>query len=163
MSQQSETGSNYVTLEEAKSQLALDDGITIHDARIQRLIGAAIDWAEDYTNRSLGELMVLDSPADSSARPLPNPVDSPSIQPCVNQLFDPWPDVDSSLWTPDQWREYWRLNPIQQDQSKSLRRPVKEAILLKIECLFDRNTDTMDKLEAVALRMLDPYRIAIGV
>jgi hypothetical protein len=164
MSQASETGGNYVTLEEAKSQLALDDGITVHDARIKRLIGAAIDMAEDYTNRSLGELLELNSPSDSSAVPLPNPKDSPSCwQAEANRLFDLDPTIDAALWTPEQWHEYWRKNPIQQDQSMSLRRPVKEAILLLVEVLFDRNPQTMKDLTAMAYNLLSPYRIAQGV
>jgi Phage gp6-like head-tail connector protein len=164
MSQASETGGNYVTLEEAKGQLSIDPGLTIHDVRIKRLIGSAIDMAEDYTNRSLGELLELNSPTDSSAVPLPNPKDSPNCEQVeANRLFDFDPTVDTSLWTPQQWHAYWRDNPIQQDQSMSLRRPVKEAILLFVEVLFDRNPQTMKDLEAMAYRRLDPYRIAIGV
>lgn len=159
----SETGATYITLDEAKSQLGVDPDLTVDDARIQRLIGAAIDWAENFTQRSLGELLELNSPTDSSATPLPNPKDSPSWANGRQLPWDQDPSVDFSLWTPDQWHDYWRQNPVQVDASAPLRRDVKEAILLKLETLYDRNVDNMALLETTALNMLQPYRIAMGV
>jgi hypothetical protein len=158
-------GSQYITLEEAKEQLSIDEGLTIHDSRIMRLIGAAIDWAEGYTQRSLGELMELTDPTDSSAVALPDPVDSPNIWREKHQnLFDQDdPTLDFPFWNADQTRAYWRDNPIRQDQSKSLRRDVKEAILLQIEIMFDRNPETMQTFQERCEDALFPYRIALGV
>lgn len=153
------TGTTYITLAEAKAQLSIDDGLTQWDDRIQALIGASIDWAENFTQRSLGELLELNSPADSAAVLLPDPKDSPGPQHFFYE--NEW--VDTSFWTPDNWRTYWAKNPIQQDQSKPLRRDVKAAILLYLETLFDRNTENMALLEKRATDMLWPYRIALGV
>lgn len=153
----SSTGATYITLAEVKSQLAIDPDLVVDDARLTRLIGVAIDWAENYTQRSLAELLVLDSPTDSSASPAPNPKDSPAWRGRRDLEFD------AGSWTPDEWCTYWAANPIQQDQSSALRRDVKEALLLKIETLYDRNVDNMALLETTALNMLFPYRIAMGV
>lgn len=158
MTQQSENGGNYITLTEAKEQLAIDEGLTIHDDRIKRLIGTVIDWAENLTQRSLGELLELNSPTDSSAVPLPDPKDSPSF-PRVDEPIE----LDRSTWTDEQWREYWANNPILVDSSKSLRRDVKEALLLKLESLFDRNPETMGPLAELAVEMIWPYRKGMGV
>lgn len=163
MTEQSENGGNFVTVEEAKQQLAIDEGLTIHDARIKRLIGAAIDMAQNYTQRSLGELLELDSPSDSSALPLPDPKDSPSLNGYINLLLDADPSIDYSQWSPGQWHAYWAANPIMMDQAQPLRRDVKEAILLFVECLFDRNIDNIPILKQMGYDMLQPYRIAMGV
>lgn len=163
MTQASETGANYISLDEIKQQLAIDEGLSIHDTRLKFLIGVAIDWAQNYTQRSLGELLELDSPSDSSARPLPNPVDSPSLQRFIDLRLDENPEFDMQFWTPDQWRRYWANNPIQMDASMPLRRDVKQAIMLKVEVLFDRNIQNMKLLEDMAETMLFPYRIAMGV
>ena len=155
----------YISLTEAKEQLSIDDGLTIHDARIERLIGAAIDWAENFCGRSLGELMELNSPADDSAVPLPEPVDSPTfVTPPVAggvigvQGFNDW-----AYWDEKTWRDYWKNNPILANDAKPLRRDVKEAILMKIEQMFDRNTDNWQLLESTTESMLFPYRIGMGV
>lgn len=154
------TGADYITIEEAKEQLSIDPGLTTHDQRISRIIGGAIDWAENFTQRSLGELMELNSPTDSSATPLPNPVDSPRREGGFWWRGD-W--VDTAFWQPDDWHRWWQKNPVSRDDSHALRRDVKEAILLKIQCLFDRNTDEMDDLERAAKDMLWPYRQGLGV
>ena len=156
------TSSPYITLTEAKAQLSIDESNTYFDVRVQDLIGAAIDWAENFTNRSLGELLELNSPADSTAVPLPNPKDSPT--PHHFWFNEQW--VDTSFWTPDEWQIYWHkhpVNPVQEDQSQPLRRDVKAAILLYLETLFDRNVENMALLEKRATDMLWPYRIALGV
>jgi hypothetical protein len=161
------SASPYITLEEAKDQLAIDYGLTIHDQRILRIIGGATDWAENFTQRSLGELLELNSPADSNAVPLPDPKDSPHRPPVWIEPGDqPFP-IDgiggNEDWTAEQWAAHWKANPIMQDDSKPLRRDVKEAILLKIEILFDRNIDNMALLETTAENLLWPYRIGMGV
>jgi Phage gp6-like head-tail connector protein len=154
----------YITLTEAKEQLSIDDGLTTHDARIELLIGAAIDWAENYTQRNLGELLELNSPADSEATPLPDPKDSPSwskpeVWPIAGVIgVEGWQE-----WDEKTWRDFWRNNPILQDDAKPLRRDVRAAILLKIEQLFDRNVDNWVLLEQTAEQMLFPYRIGMGV
>jgi hypothetical protein len=154
----------YITLTEAKEQLSIDDGLTTHDARIELLIGAAIDWAENYTQRSLGELLELNSPADAGATPLPDPKDSPSWS-----KPETWPGpgvigVEGwEGWDEKTWRNYWMNNPILRDDAKPLRRDVRAAILLKIELLFDRNVDNWKLIEDTAEQMLFPYRIGMGV
>jgi hypothetical protein len=153
------TASPYITLAQAKAQLSIDESNTYFDDRIQDLIGAAIDWAENFTNRSLGELLEIDSPADSAAVPLPDPKDSPT----PNHFWYSGDWVDTTLWNPDEWRNYWAKNPIEQDQSKALRRDVKAGILLYLETLFDRNIENFALLEKRAQDMLWPYRIALGV
>jgi hypothetical protein len=168
--------SPLITLTEAKQQLSIDDGLTIHDARIEMLIGAATDWAQNYTQRSLGELLELDSPADSGTSPVPDPVDSPTFIPVLpaapDQLAEgltgivggvPMAMDDNDVWTEDSWRRYWANNPILSDSSKPLRRDVKAAILLQVELLFDRNTDNFELLEQRAEQLLAPYRVGLGV
>ena len=127
------------------------------------MIGATIDWAENYTQRSLGELLELNSPTDSSATALPEPVDSPDNRALINSKFDIDPTIDTSLWNPAQWHEYWRLNPVEIDSSRALRRDVKEALLIKLEALFDRNPETMQPMSVYAENMLFPYRKGMGV
>jgi hypothetical protein len=158
-------GSEYITLEEAKEQLAIDDGLTIHDQRILRCIGAAIDYAENYTGRSLCQLMELTTPTDSSVVACQDPVDSPNIWRAAHQnLFDQDdPTLDFPFWSAEQTRAYWADNPIRMDHSQSLRRDVKEAILLKMEVLFDRNPETMVMFNNAVDSALFPYRIALGV
>lgn len=154
----------YVTLEDAKEQLSIDAGLTIHDTRIVKLIGAAEDWAENFTQRSLAELMELDSPRDSDQTAAPDPVDSPKIPPWNSQLPPPdWLTLPQAIWSTQQWQMYWANNPIHQDQAKPLRRDVYAAILLYMESLFDRNTDNFELLETRAQALLFPYRIALGV
>lgn len=149
----------YISLVEAKEQLSIDEGLTFHDARINRLIGAAIDWAESFTGRSLGELLELNSPSDDAAVPLPDPVDSPH--------FEPLPKRTGPLgwggWSEHTWQTYWRNNPILHDDSHSLRRDVKEAILMRLELLFDRNVDNWELIDETTTSMLFPYRIGMGV
>lgn len=164
----SDTEPTWITVADVKDHLSIDESITTWDKRIQSLIGAAIDWAENFTNRSLGELLTLDSPRDSTAVPLPNPVDSPPCNGFYNNngnwaYWDGEEYVDPSLWEPSQWRAFWVANPVQQDQSAPLRRDVREAILLYIETLFDRNPENFLLLERRATDMLWPYRIALGV
>lgn len=154
----------YVTLEDAKEQLSIDESLTIHDVRIKKLIGAAEDWAENFTQRSLGELMELDSPRDSDQTALPDPVDSPHKPPWNCALPEPdWLGWPQSTWTVQHWQMYWANNPIHKDQSKPLRRDVYAGILLYMESLFDRNTDNFVLLQKRAEDLLWPYRIALGV
>lgn len=151
----------YISLADAKGQLSIDEGLTIHDDRIEFLIGSAIDWAENFTCRSLGELLELDSPADSSAVPLPDPKDSPSF---ARGNFGPVISAeDWQGWNADTWRDFWAKNPVLQNDAKPLRRDVKAAVLLKLELLFDRNTDNWELIEETAEQMLTPYRIGMGV
>ena len=154
----------YVTLADAKDHLSIDAGLTVHDVQLTKIIGAAEDWAENFTQRSLGELMDLDSPRDSDAVPLPNPVDSPALPTWPPSVPQPdWLSFPQSIWTTQQWQTYWAVNPIHQDHSKPLRRDVYNGILLKIQALFDRNSDDMKLLEDAAENMLWPYRIGLGV
>lgn len=156
---------NYVSLADAKDHLGVDEGLQIHDRRISLCIGGAEDWAENYTNRSLGELMLLDSPADDKQVPLPNPVDPianwPSQYPRPLYLDSPVSD-----WMPENFRHYWaHCQPTisARDDSKPLRRDIYSALLLYMETLFDRNTDNFAILQLRATQMLDPYRIGQGV
>jgi hypothetical protein len=157
--------STYVTLSEARAQVSVDAGLTMYDERIELLVGAAEDWAENYTQRSLAELMTLDSPADESQTPLPEPVDPIQNWP---DCF-PRPDYLSLQivdWVPDNFRHYWAHvapGPVELGTAKPLRRDVKAAILLKFETLFDRNVDNTELLEKAAMAMLDKYRIGLGV
>lgn len=52
----------YVSLEEAKQQLVVDEDVEADDDKISRLIDAAETWAANYLNRPLSELE--GSPAD---------------------------------------------------------------------------------------------------
>lgn len=47
----------YVTLEQAKGQVVVDEDVDIHDERLTRLIVAGELWAEEFLNRPLGELV----------------------------------------------------------------------------------------------------------
>ena len=145
----------YISLAEAKGQLSIDEGLTLHDDRIKFLIGAAIDWAENFTQRSLGELLELNSPADSSAVALPDPKDSP------NFVAPPVAGWDS--WGDGEWRSWWAANPIMGSDAKPLRRDVKAAVLMRLELLFDRNVDNWELIEQTTEQMLTPYRIGMGV
>lgn len=165
---------NFVTLKQAKDHLGIDDGLTVHDARVQDCIDGAVDWAENFTQRSLGELLELNSPRDSAAVPLPDPKDSPQsidfawIAATNAQWgvgFDWSIGVDS--WGTDQTQAYWAAwlaaNPAMQDQAKPLRRDVRQGILLKMEMMFDRNVASFADLELAATNLLWPYRIGLGV
>ncbi len=149
----------YISLQDAKDQLSIDAGLTIHDERIAQLIGASIDWAENYTQRSLGELLQPAGPTDSSATPLPDPVNSPDR---THRYIEPG-DEDYSWQGPYPSGSPYVPNPITVDQSMPLRRDVKAAILLHVELLFDRNTDNWELLQETAEALLDPYRTAMGV
>ncbi len=157
----------FITLAEAKDQLSIDADLTVHDNRINLLIRGAIAWAENYTQRSLAQLMELDSPPADSGVPAPSPVDSPRldghfIEPGERQ-FD-LAGLGDPDWTEDQWRDHWRnLNPIAQDYSDPTRSDIKCAILLKIETLFDRNVANTKLLEETAEQMLMSYRVGLGV
>jgi hypothetical protein len=163
----SDSPQTFISLTEAKEQLSIDDGLTIHDNRINLLIRAAVSWAENYTQRSIGQLMELDSPPADSGVPAPSPKDSPSHRgpwiPPGEQPFSIGGLGDTAGWTEDQWRAHWKANPISQDDSDPTRSDIKAAILLKIEQLFDRNTDNWQLLEDTAQQMLSPYRIGMGV
>lgn len=155
----------YISLSEAKRQLRIDDDLTIHDAEISMLIGAAIDWAENYTNRSLGELLELNSPADSSAIPVPDPPQNA----CPGAGFEwdagilDW--VDTSGWGGEDFRSFWARNPppAQLDDALPLRRDVKAALLFYVQILFDRDPAIADKQTLQAQNMIWPYRRAMGV
>jgi hypothetical protein len=149
--------SDYISLQAAKDQLSIDAGLTIHDARIELLIGASIDWAENYTQRSLGELLQPLSPADAIATPLPDPVDSPPAQSAFVEPGDQnylWDYPTTSPSPP---------NPNSIDQSSPLRRDIQTAILLHVELLFDRNVDNWELIQKTAEALLDPYRTGMGV
>jgi hypothetical protein len=170
--------SPLISLTEAKEQLSIDAGLTIHDARIQRLIGAAIDWAENFCGRSLAQLMPLpasspaDSPNDPAAfgvSPAADPADSPSwSSPPTDPLtgagiigiegFNDW-----QYWDDKTWEQYYKNNPMLADYAKTLRRDLKEAILMRIELLFDRNVDNWELLDKTTTDMLFPYRMGMGV
>lgn len=47
----------YVSLEEAKAQVVVDEDVDTHDDRLTRLIVAAELWAEEFLNRPLGDLV----------------------------------------------------------------------------------------------------------
>ena len=164
--------STYVSLADAKAQLSIDDSLTIHDRRISLLIGAAEDWAENFTQRSLAELMTLDSPTDSGVTAVPDPKDSPIVGgdgPLWNSLYaaPSWLNSPQAQWTAQNWQYYWGNwntgNPVATDHSRPLRRDVYSAILLWLETLFDRNTDNTELLQNQAMAMLMPYRQALGV
>lgn len=148
----------YITLQEAKDQLSIDYSNTTWDQRIADLIGASIDWAENFLNRSLGEMLELDSPTDESAVPEPDPKDSPNFTYWMNGAW-----VDTSRWSAEEWGEYWQKNPAMEDHSQPLRRDLKAGILIYLETLFDRNVENMVILEKRATDLLWPYRIDLGV
>lgn len=167
-----------ISLTEAKEQLSIDDGLKIHDARIQRLIGAAIDWAENFLGRSLAQMMPLpasspgsspNDPAAFGASPAPEPADSPSwSSPPSDPLegdgvigiegFNDW-----QYWDEKTWEDYYRNNPLLANKAAALRRDLKEAILMRIELLFDRNVDNWELLDKTTTDMLFPYRTGMGV
>ncbi len=148
----------FITLSQAKDQLSIDAGLTIHDDRITFLIGAAIDWAENYTQRSLGELLQPAGPLDSAAVPLADPQDVTDPRSAYVEPGDEYTWVQAAtVGNPI------IPNPVTLDQSQPLRRDVQAAILLHVELLFDRNVDNIELLEATAERLLDPYRTGLGV
>jgi hypothetical protein len=169
MSSPNPVASTFISLADMKDQLAIDQGITIHDRRIEILIGAAIDWAENFTQRSLGEMLELDSPTDSSAVPLPDPKDSPGGPPPVwvepgDQPFAVGGEVIGiDGWTPERYARQWEQNPIRQDDSKPRRRDLKSGIMLMVEILFDKNVGNMKLLQDTAETLLHNYRIGMGV
>lgn len=162
--------SEYITLAQAKLHLRIDEGLTVDDDLITDLIGASIDWAENYTNRSLAELLELNSPADSAAVPAPDPKGSwPDGCPSEAHVWDfhaaEW--CDTSLWQRGNWTSYWARNPQntfqQTDDALPLRRDAKNALLLWIQSRYDRNPDSMALLQTTAENQLWPYRKALGV
>ena len=155
--------STYISLTEAKAQLNVT--ISDDDDKIQGMIGAAIDWAENYTNRSLGELLELNSPPDSDAKPIPDPT-WPDGRPSDAHVWDRdltcW--VDTTEWGQADYRSWWARFPSdQRNDSLPLRRDVKQAILLYVETLYDRNPENFTLFETRAQNMLWPYRRALGV
>lgn len=157
--------STYITLNQAKAQLRIDAGLSVDDDQITDMIGAAVDWAENYTNRSLGELLELNSPPDSAAVPIPDPT-WPEGRPSPAHVWDrdcgEW--IDTSFWGQDDYRSWWARFPSgARDDALPLRRDVKQAILLYMETLYDRNVENLELLETRAQNMLWPYRRALGV
>jgi hypothetical protein len=157
--------STYITLNQAKAQLNVDLGVTADDDKIQDMIGAAIDWAENYTNRSLGEMLELNSPPDDIAKPIPDPT-WPEGRPSNAHVWDRdvnlW--VDTGFWGQDDYRVWWARFPSgERDDALPLRRDVKQAILMYVETLYDRNPENFTLLESRAQNMLWPYRRALGV
>ena len=58
----------FITLAELEHQLSIDEVLTIHDNRINLLIrGVPVSLAENYTQRSLAQLMRLTLPPLDSA------------------------------------------------------------------------------------------------
>jgi hypothetical protein len=149
---------DFISLQAAKDQLSIDAGLTVHDARITFLIAASIAWAQNYTQRNIGELMQLAAPVTPPVT-LPDPLNTPDPRARFVEPGDDyaWQTVVNPATTPIV------PNPIQTDQSLSDRTDVQAAILLHVELLFDRNVDNIELLEATAERLLDPYRIAMGV
>lgn len=62
----------YTTLSDAKGQLSIPDSITVHDARITRLIAAAEEWARVFLNIDSLEDTLDDSPVSSPVELPPN-------------------------------------------------------------------------------------------
>ena len=159
--------SPYISLSAAKRQLRIDDANQLHDLEIQDAIDGAVDWAENYTNRSLGELVEVNSPADSAATPISDPAKPSGLG--DDFIFDrscaDW--VDTSGWRQANYRAYWANNPGvsfgASDDSQPLRRDAKMGILLYMQTLFDRNIDDLTLLEKRAMDLLWPYRKAMGV
>lgn len=81
----------YISLEEAREQCGIDPDMAFHDARLTRLIKAAVDWAENFTERDLAE-MVLDSPQDSPGSGLKEDVKSALLL-HIESEFDRDPDT----------------------------------------------------------------------
>jgi len=164
--------STFITLTEAKEHLSIDPGLTVHDKRINRLIGASIDWAENYTQRSLGELLQLDSPRDSLAVPEADPVESPNVDPDFLATAALWGSgydwsLSTDQWQPGQFKCYWAnylaKNPVLEDHSHPERRDVQQACLMMVELMFDRNVANFEDLTNAAQNLLWPYRIGMGV
>lgn len=159
--------SPYISLSAAKRQLRIDDANQLHDIEIQDAIDGAVDWAENYLNRSLGELVELNSPPDSAATPIADPAKPSGLG--DDFIFDrscnDW--VDTSLWRHSHYRAYWANNPGVQfgmrDDSQPLRRDLKMGVLLYMQTLFDRNIEDLPLLEKRAMDLLFPYRKAMGV
>jgi hypothetical protein len=154
----------FITLQDAKDQLSIDAGLTLHDARITELIGAAIDWAENFCGRSLGQLLPLSGPSDGAAVVLPEPVDSPFFNSPQENMdvgvegFNDW-----QYWDERTWQSYYKNNPLLQNNAATLRRDLKNAILMRVELLFDRNVDNWELLDKTATDTLFPYRTGMGV
>jgi hypothetical protein len=162
--------SEYITLSQAKLHLRVDEGLTVDDDLITDLIGSAIDWAENYTNRSLAELLEIDSPADSIAIAMADPKTSwPEGCPSDSHVWDfqrlEW--CDTTSWASGDFRSFWARNPQyafeQRNDALPLRRDAKNALLLWIQSRYDRNPDSMALLETAAQNQLWPYRKALGV
>jgi len=159
--------SPYISLSAAKRQLRIDEGNQLHDIEIQDAIDGAVDWAENYTNRSLSELVELNSPPDSAATPVADPAKPSGLS--DDFIFDrsslDW--VDTSGWRQANYRAYWANNPGvefgRSDESLPLRRDLKMGILLYMQTLFDRNIEDLPLLEKRAKDLLWPYRKAMGV
>jgi hypothetical protein len=163
---------DYITLNQAKAQLNIDLGLTVDDDKITDLIGAAIDWAENDTNRSLSELLELNSPDDSKAVPVADPKSLwPEGCPSNSHVWDfyglRW--VDTASWMQSDYRAFWATNPQyqpgfeQRDDALPLRRDVKNALLMWIESRYDKNPENFLMLQTAAEQQLWPYRKALGV
>ena len=150
-----------ITLAEAKAQISMDEGFTADDARLTLLIGTVIDWAQNFTQRPLGELLVLATPADADAVPLADPV-APLP---VASVFGTVSDIvgGSYDWSTAQWLSFLDSDPRLHDRSVALRRDVKAACLLQLELLYDRNVDNFDLLNVRSHDLLQPYRMGLGV
>lgn len=159
--------SPYISLTEAKRQLRIDDANQLHNDEIQMSIDGAVDWAENYTNRSLSELVELNSPPDSAATPVADPPkpDGLSDDFIWDRSCSNW--VDTSGWRQANYRAHWANNPGlsfgSADQSLPLRRDLKMGVLLYMQTLFDRNIEDLPLLEKRAMDLLWPYRKAMGV
>lgn len=159
--------SPYISLSAAKRQLRIDDANQLHDIEIQDAIDGAVDWAENYTNRSLSELAELNSPPDSAAVPVADPPKPSGLS--EDFIFDrscgDW--VDTSLWRQAQFRAFWANNPGvafgTSDESMPLRRDARMGVLWYMQTLFDRNIEDIPLLEKRAQDLLWPYRKAMGV
>ena len=153
----------YIQIEDALAQLSLDEGLqAVYERRVNLLIGGAEDWAENFTERTLGELMILDNQAkDSNAKATPDPK---QYRWAESDLRPRWYDEPCEGWQPENWRYYWQCNPIQgTSDTGPARRDIYCAILLYMESLFDRNTDNFELLEQRAISLLMPYRRGMGV
>lgn len=65
--------SSYVTLEEAKAHLGIDEGLSIHDGTLQRIINAAELAIANYCNVPLAQL------AESNSQLLSSPFDTGTL------------------------------------------------------------------------------------
>ena len=154
----------FITLAEAKAQLSIDDSDTLRDARVTLALRGAIDWACNFTQRPLGELLVLPDPA-VEAVPLPEPHYTPDT------FLTETPGVITGIggvpvswgWGQVQWAAYVAANPLLTDRSAALRWDVKAAILLQMEVLFDRDVSNFALLNQRAHELLQPYRLGLGV